>query len=130
MVVQITEKEYEIVSDWWKQRNFPSLPRNLLPDTSYLVYKEGKPIIFTSLYLPKDSGCNLAMTAWYTANPETSWDERFEGLENLETFIQQVCKENQTRSIISFTSKPNLSKNLNLVGYEPIEQGTFSIKYF
>ncbi len=129
MVIQITTKEYEILVDWWKQRGFPVLAREMLPDTSYMYYDGAKPIIFCVLYMPANQECKTALSSWFTANPNTSVEERLLGLQQLDEFTTKVCKERGATNILCFSSKENLTKNLSLCGYQPIEQGTFSIKY-
>ena len=50
----LTEEDYEIIMEWWKQWKWPVLPRHMLPDngkSGYMVEKDGKLIVCGFLYL-------------------------------------------------------------------------------
>jgi len=102
------EKHYNILESWYKDWNLPITPSSWIPDTSYMVYNDLKPICSGFLY-------QLGQTPMYfvegiISNRSASKDERKEALDKLIKHAYVVSKELKGEILMTTTPRFSLTQ--------------------
>lgn len=111
---QIDEELFKTVQEWFKSYNWP-MERWLVSDRGFVSYINDKPISAGWLYVC--TGSQLGFMDWLVANPETSPEERAEGIKILLERIHEEAKEAGLKRFITITEQPTLMEKLESNGF-------------
>jgi len=106
-VYVLGENDFEVFYSWCDAHQFPKLPRSILSSRGYMAFIEDKPIIAGFLY--KDETSGFCLVEWVVSNPNSSSEEREEGLKELINQLRVEAKK--LGGIILYT----MVQNVNLI---------------
>lgn len=84
-----TESFYPIMQQWWKGHNFSEVSPSMLPETTFVCFKDDVPIYSMCFY---NTDSNLCWLGWQIANPDTTRRQRRGGLRYLFTEIEKYAR--------------------------------------
>ena len=123
----LKEEDYETICKWWKEWNWPVIPKEMLPDkgkSGFIVEKNNIPIVSAFLYLTNSTG---ALLEWIVSNPEYREDDRKEAIELLITNAETVCKNMGITYMFSIGRSKNLMKTHEKLGWQVDKKPSYEI---
>lgn len=122
MIKQIDDNLYETICEWWDDRSFPRIPKEILP-TGYMVWSGEVPVLAGWLYLPIGEA-KIGMFMWPASNPKASSLLRAQAWDELMAHIDQVARDHGLWMLYSGTADPLLIKRMESHGYVVHEGGS------
>ena len=124
----LEEKDYEIICEWWKQWEWPVLPRTALPNGGkggFIVEKNGEPIVSAFLYLTNSS---IAYIEWIVSNPNYRESDRKNAIELLINECEKFCKTiSGVDIILSIGRNKHLIETHKKLGWTVSEDPSYEI---
>ncbi len=88
---KLTEKDWPLLLDWWKQwPDWEAPNRDFLPETALVVEKNNVPVMAGFLYL---TNSKAVLLEWIVSDPQYRETDRKEILELLIKGSEHFCKE-------------------------------------
>ena len=109
------EKDYFILENWVKERNWPKLTKDILTEYGFLVYNDEKELAVAWLYPIK--GCKTCMIGFPFSNPNVSKEIRKKALDKLFDHLHKEAKNMKYNMIMTFSSVPPVMKRVENMGY-------------
>lgn len=103
--------DYDTLSSWWKEYNWPVIPKDSLPKNGFIIDNTCAGFVYCT-----DS--NIAWLEFIVANPRISRDERKAGLQNLLSGLTGLAKELGYAYVFTSTNHANLEERLVEMGYK------------
>lgn len=103
------KNDYHVLCNWWRQHEWPAIPKDHLPVTGYIIDN-----VCAGFLYKTDS--KIAWIEFIISNKECDKQLRNDGLNNLITKLTDVAKEDGFTSIFTSVSHPKLIErysNLN-----------------
>lgn len=107
----IEDKDYKVISEWWKGYNWPAVPKEALPKNGFIV--DGLCAGF--LYCTDSS---IAWMEFIVGNPAAIKEDRTIALNNLVISLCGLAKEYGYKQVFSSIQHPNLMKIYEDNGFE------------
>lgn len=108
--------DYEMVSDWWKDHGWPSVPVSMLPATGVVIEIEGKPA--AAGWLKLESTTPLAMPEWLVTNPKLSARHAVAALAELLEQLKAIAKAQGRTHLFAAVHQQSLAKLYVKKGFE------------
>lgn len=109
------EKHSAEVSRWGSQHSFPLPPKEMLPNTGFMVNETACGFLYST-------NSSLAWLEWVFSNPEKSEHERQESLDILFQMIEATAKELDIKAVFSASAIPAYSKILLRNGFNETDK--------
>lgn len=108
-----------LAQKWWSQRDWPPIPKEMLPKNGYMINWDGRPICQGWLYL---TDSNMSLIGWVVSDPEAR-EGRDECLDMLFKSLMELSR-NEGRSLITmYAAHPKLLKRLEKHGFSESDKG-------
>lgn len=108
------KEHYSLISQWWVQHNWPTIPADHLPKTGFIIYDKTEPIIAGFVY-KTDSAFGLF--EFIVANPNIKGLRRDLGFSLLTSVVVDYSKEMGIKSLFSSVSNQSLIKKMLSAGF-------------
>lgn len=105
MIKQIDDELYKTVCDWWKAKNYPQIPFEMLTE-GFVSFSGNKPVFFGVLY----SGGPFGFFAYPTVNPKSDFKEREEAFKDLINEVNKISKKLGVKCLNVITNNGSLIK--------------------
>lgn len=105
------DKDYDVISSWWKSYKFPVIPREALPKNGFIIDETCAGFIYST-----DS--SISWLEFVVANPSLSKEERKQGLQKLLLGLTGLAKELGYSIIFSSVNHSSLMERYKEVGFE------------
>lgn len=105
------EEDYKDLTEWLTYWKFPVIPKDFLPDTTFILVRDGVKICSCCVYMAKTG--KLAVCEWFVVNPKAPKPLRKDCLINLLTYIGNYLKFNSYKFIFTNTNNTNMINTLN-----------------
>lgn len=129
MVVRLFKNEdYDEVSGWWKAHNEPVPPRELIPESTYIVEtSDGRPWVCLSLI--EFNTPWIAWSAGLVSNPEVDYHGRKEAVKELWDTVANVAKAKGYKNLLCIAPNKKLENRYKDLGFEVTKiNQTFMVK--
>jgi len=106
----LTEKDYNILSEWWKAWGWPVMAKDMLPDNGtggIMIDNEGENIVAGFLYW---SNSKLVWLDWIISNPNANKKIRKQAIEMLIFTAEQMVKDAGSKYMMSISRSNSLLK--------------------
>lgn len=128
---RLESRDFQPVLDqWWKHKNFPSLPKELLPERIYIVSDENGSDLFAIPTYTTDS--QFVWMGFPTGSPkseELNREDKDKAINFLLGVIETTLKYNGFSRVITTSMHPTIMKNLEDREFAKTDVGTnFYIK--
>ena len=123
----LKEEDYETICKWWKQWEWPVIPKEMLPNNGkggFIVEKNNMPIVSGFLYLTNSTG---ALFEWVVSNPEYKEEDRKEAIELLINNVEQTCKNIGVKYIFSIGRNKRLMETHKKLGWSVDKKPSYEI---
>ena len=123
----LKEEDYETICKWWKQWEWPVIPKEMLPSNGkggFIVEKNNMPIVSGFLYLTNSTG---ALFEWVVSNPEYKEEDRKEAIELLINNVEQTCKNIGVKYIFSIGRNKRLMETHKKLGWSVDKKPSYEI---
>ncbi len=119
-VKKIGDEEYKIIENWWTQRKWPKIPKDMLPERGYISFVDGEPIFAGWVY--KDETSNYGMFEWGVSSPSADPKARGVGFKALMDHVFQCAFESGVRHLLTFTNSEKFVSRLEGCGFNVADQ--------
>jgi hypothetical protein len=109
------DKHYEILLDWWKERDFPAIPPHLLPPIGIVVEIEAEPVCAGFLYYTNGG---LAIIDHLVADKHYDMDKRSQCIDFLIDSLEVVAKENGFLFVSAASNLKHLQERYERHGFK------------
>ena len=123
----LKEEDYETICKWWRQWEWPVIPKEMLPNNGkggFIVEKNNMPIVSGFLYLTNSTG---ALFEWVVSNPEYKEEDRKEAIELLINNVEQTCKNIGVKYIFSIGRNKRLMETHKKLGWSVDKKPSYEI---
>jgi hypothetical protein len=123
----LEEKDWEILSFWWKSWQWPEMNKEMLPMNGcggLMVYKDNTPIAAGFLYL---SNSKVAWLDWIISSPSYKEKDRREALELLISSLEEIGRQQDYSIIISIARHKGLINTHKKLGYTVDDNPSYEI---
>ena len=106
----LTEKDYNILSEWWKAWGWPVMAKDMLPDNGtggIMIDNEGENIVAGFLYW---SNSKLVWLDWIISNPNANKKIRKQAIETLIFTAEQMVRDAGSKYMMSISRSNSLLK--------------------
>lgn len=107
-------KDYDMLSIWWKQHEWPAVPFSCLP-TFGLIIECDKLAACAGFLYATDS--NISILEWVVSNPDVDALERSHALDILLVKLEAQAKEYGSQFIFTFLKHERLMKRVEDHGF-------------
>ncbi len=107
-VRKITEKDYDLLVEWWEQWGWDPVPQDMLPangDNGLMIEKNGKPIIAGFIYFGYDS---IAWFDYIIADKKAEKITRAKALIHLIDVVEDFVRKSGRKYIITVSDNKSL----------------------
>jgi len=118
------EKDYPILTRWWKSHDWQPVAKEVLPPLGYVVCQKERMLMAGFLY----TAGLVSWFEWIVSNPDTTGRETIISLDMLVDHVGEVCKEKGILVTFHATNVKSLIKRLESKGYSPEEGITLLTK--
>lgn len=112
-------KDYDVISAWWKARNWPVIPPRSLPKLGLIASFEDQPICAGFIY---ETDSNFCLFEWIISNPEASSYVRGLCLDALFQDAEFLGKELGFHHMITMTSHEKLIERAKKFGFKVTDE--------
>ena len=120
----ITKKDYKTICKWWKWWRWPIIPFEMLPETGFVVEKNGTSIVSAYLYLTNST---TAILEWIVSNPNYRENDRQEAIELLISETEIFCERMKYKHMFSIGRNKHLIKIHEKLGWQVDKKPSFEI---
>lgn len=120
MIKQIDNELYQLIRQWWAHHKWPVMPPDMLPRTGYMAYVNEKPIVAAFLY--KMDTSKIGWLEWFVSNPDSTYDERTQGMDELFETSFAKAKEMGIGALFTSCKNESLLKRLQEKGFVITDQ--------
>ena len=113
--------DYSLVSAWWKEHGFPSMPEHKLPPFGFVVEVDGIPMGASWAYMC-NGGTGVAMLEWTVSNPGGGFTAA-RSIKELLTFMVEQLNMLEYDVIMTATKHSGLIKLMEKVGFQTTDSG-------
>ena len=100
------ERDYELLSKWWKDWEWPIIPKEFLPNNGLIIKeKESNKLLCAAFLYSTDS--KYCWIDWYISNKKITRDLRKEGLKFLIEKMGELAKKKGFLAAFSSISSKN-----------------------
>tara|TARA_R100001244_G_scaffold38406_1_gene34780 strand:- start:2022 stop:2429 length:408 start_codon:yes stop_codon:yes gene_type:complete len=117
-VRNLRDEDYKTISKWWKQWQWPVIPKYNLPPTGLIVEKDGVSIVSCYIYMTNSPG---ALLEWIVSNPDYRDKDRQQAIELLITTAEDILKKEGVAYMFSIGRNKHLIDTHKKLGWH-IEQ--------
>lgn len=110
-----TDEVYDLMCSFWDLHKFPRINRLILPENTFVVYRDDTPIYTTCIYW---TDSKLAWLAWPISNKNASHKLREGGLVVLTNHIINYAKKKGLKMIITTSNTDSIVRSLESTGFE------------
>lgn len=110
--IKYEQKHHLAAVSWWAKRSWPVIPEHCLPENGFVVCEGDKLICMGWLY---ETNSALNAIEWVVSNPDTTKEERDEGLDLLFNSLLGIVKEGAM--IIGFSNFEAMSERYEKHGF-------------
>lgn len=114
------ENDYEIISHWWEEQNWPVIPLETLPKTGLMIWLGTLPIAAGFLYQTDSS---IAILEWIVANPKVSYEVRGKGLDVLLDDLSFVAHNFGFKKLFTMAKNERLIARAETHGFLKTDEG-------
>lgn len=131
MIRQLTDEDYKEVASWWNKRGSLALPRDFLPEESYIVhYGEHKKVLAVFIYLHKSKAVRVGWMAFPVSNPDKkiiSPETRAKAWQEINIFLESMAKNWAIDILFTASAVPGLTDRLEEIGFINYEKGSSNL---
>lgn len=120
----ITKDFYSTMVDWCKGNNFKNISPAVLPEYTFVIFKEDIPIYSTCFY---NTDSNLAWIGWELKNPHTTKKQREGGLKVLINHIGIYAKSLGYQILFTTSNTKPVENTMLQLGFEV---GDVNVKHY
>ena len=113
-VRNLRDEDYTTISKWWKQWQWPVIPKDNLPPTGLIVEKNGVSIVSCYIYITNSTG---ALLEWVVSNPDYRDKDRQQAIELLITTAEDLLKKQGVTYIFSIGRNKHLINTHKKLGW-------------
>jgi len=99
-------KEYDVLCDWWKKRDFDILPKEMLTDFGYMVDDTAAVWLFPIV------SSKLCWFGFFVTNPEKSGEERDKALDFLVIQCESIARKMGYEVMMTVSAHPEIRRRL------------------
>lgn len=114
------EKDYEDVATWWKQQEWPPLPKHVLSPSGFIAEEDGVKLAATWVF---PTNCPIYIMEWTVGNPNVKHELRNNALKNVTDHACKWAKEDGAIQIFTMTKHERFIKKLEEFGFQTTESG-------
>lgn len=105
-----TKEFYPTMEKWWDGHNMPHVSPSILPNNTFIVYNNSKPIYSMCFY---NTDSNLAWVGWQLSNPEVNKEDKKGCFSFLFTEVEKYARMVGYQVIFTTSNTPSVVKILN-----------------
>lgn len=114
-LTDLDNKEFNIIQEWWKFNDL-KIWKDILPETTYIVWENEIPVVSACLYLMNSP--RACMIENLIGNPEFDRTKRKECTKLLFEFLEDKAKELGYKTVVLFSYEDKLKDYYSSLGYE------------
>ena len=115
------DKHYELLETWWRGYDWEPVPKDGLPPSGFVAYKEDQPLAAGFLY---DTDSPWALIEWIVGNPESKKQDRRDAVDKVMEGLIVIAELKGKKYIHSVTRHKGLIKTYTKHGFEEAAEVT------
>lgn len=115
-----TEADHSMLSEWWKDHGWPTIPLSFLPKLGIVVYVNFIPCAIGFLYT---TNSDIAIMEWIVTNKKASAFDRSSALDTLIEELTHRAKEAGFKAVMTFLRHPRLMDRVAGHGFLKTDEG-------
>lgn len=117
-------KDYEDVSSWWKQQDWPVLPHSALGNLGFIAEKEDIKVAATWVLITNTS---TFLMEWTIGNPNLNFEDRAYGIKLVTEAACECAKNSGANQIITITNSKRFINKLQEYGFSKMDTNMTSL---
>lgn len=113
------DKDYSDICSWWKKQAWPSIPKESLSTTGFIVENDNQKILAGWVY---HTNSNTALLEFLVANPEIKGNERDAAFDAFFDVVFKYIELSNFKNIFMSVVHPKLKTRLEKVGFKKTDE--------